>query len=92
MWDILGKKTLTFFTAINLIPTKLMKNISHVNGENSLCPPFRVLIEQLSGEHNFNTGDSKTARAWTWKCFDSTKKEIWKQDSKPFASQLYLDL
>ena len=54
---------------------KLMKNISHVLRKNSLCP-FNVSAEQLLGEHNLNTEDSKTARAELEKYFDSTKKEI----------------
>ena len=40
---------------------KLMKNISHVLGKNSLCP-FNVSTEELLGEHNFNTEDSRTVR------------------------------
>ena len=38
---------------------KLMKNISHVLGKNSLCP-FSVSTEELLGEHNFNTEDCKS--------------------------------
>ena len=40
---------------------KLMKNISHVLRKNSLCP-FNVSTEELLGEHNFSTEDSKTVR------------------------------
>ena len=40
---------------------QLMKNISHVLRKNSLCP-FNVSTEELLGEHNFSTEDSKTVR------------------------------
>ena len=53
----------------------LMKNISRVLRKNSLCP-FNVSKEELLGEHNFNTEDSKTVRVELEKYFDSTKKEI----------------
>ena len=54
---------------------KLMKNISHVLRKNSLCP-FNVSTEELLGEYNFNTEDSKTVKFELEKYFDSTKKEI----------------
>ena len=54
---------------------KPMKNISHVLGKNRLSL-FNVRTEELLGEHNFNTEDSKTVRVELEKYFDSTKKEI----------------
>ena len=54
---------------------KLMKIISHVLRKNSLCP-FNVSLEELLGEHNFNTEDSKIVRGELEKYFDSAKKEI----------------
>ena len=55
--------------------------------ENSLCP-FSVSTEELLGEHNFNTEDSKTVRVELEKYFDSTKKKFEIKDSKPFVSQI----
>ena len=71
---------------------KLMKNISHVLWKNSLSP-FSVSTEELLGEHNFITEDSKTIRVELEKYLDSTtKKKFETKDSKPFTSQLYLDI
>ena len=49
--------------------------IPHVLKKNSLCP-FNVIIEELLGEHNFNTEDSTTNRFDLERCFHLTKKEI----------------
>ena len=53
---------------------KLMRNISHVLRKNSLCR-FNRSTEQLLGEHNFNTEDSKTVRVELENYFDSTRKK-----------------
>ena len=71
------------FTTVNLIPrSKFVKNISQVLRKNSLFL-FHVSTEELLIEHNFNTQSSKTVRVELEMYFDS---------SKPFASQLYLDV
>ena len=54
---------------------KFMGIIPHVVKKNSLCP-FNVIIEELLGEHNFNTEDSTTNRFDLERCFHLTKKEI----------------
>ena len=56
---------------------KLMKNISHVLRKNSPYP-FNVSTEEILGEHNFNTEDSKTVRV-------EQKKKFETKDSKPFC-------
>ena len=68
-----------------------MKNISHVLRKNSLCP-FNVSTEELLGEHNFSTEDSKTVRIELESSLTQQKKTFQSKDSKPFASQLYLDI
>ena len=71
------------FTGVNLISRfKFVKNISQVLRQNSLVL-FHVSTEELLVEHNFNTQGSKTVRVELEMYFDS---------SKPFASQLYLDV
>ena len=71
------------FTGVNLISRfKFVKNISQVLRKNSLFL-FHVSTEELLVEHNFNTQGSKTVRVELEMYFDS---------SKPFTSQLYLDV
>ena len=41
--------------------------------KNSFCH-FSVSTEELLGDHNFNTEDSKTVKVELEKYFDSTKK------------------
>ena len=69
---------------------KLVKNISHVPRKNSLCP-FNISAEESLRKYNFNTEESTTVRVELEKYFNSTKK-IETEDSKPFDSQLYLDI
>ena len=70
---------------------KVMKNMSHVLRRNSLCP-FNVSTEELLGEHNFSTEDSKTVRGELKKYFNSTIKKFEAKESNSFASQLYSDI
>ena len=78
--------------AVYLKPKELSSYIYHTCLGKSLCP-FNISTEQLLGEHNFNTEDSKTVRVELEKHFDSTKKKKFEtKDSKPFASQLFLDI
>ena len=69
---------------------KVAKNISHVLRKNSLCP-CNISTEESFGKYNFNTEESTTVRVELEKYFNSTKK-IETEDSKPFDSQLYLDI
>ena len=58
---------------------------SHMLRKNSPFP-FNVSIEELLGEHNFNTEDPKT---WIWKIFWFNNKrnlKLSRKDSKPFLS------
>ena len=62
------------FTAVNLIQrANLITIISYVLRKNSFCH-FSVSTEELLGDHNFNTEDSKTVKVELEKYFDSTKK------------------
>ena len=45
--------------------------------KNSFCH-FSVSTEELLGDHNFNTEDSKTVKVELEKYFDSTKKKKFK--------------
>ena len=59
--------------------------------KNSFCH-FSVSTEELLGDHNFTTEDSKTVKVELEKYFDSTKKKKFKtKDSKPLTSRLYVD-
>ena len=68
-----------------------MKKVSHVVRKNSHCP-FNVSIEQLLGEHNFNTEDCNTLELNFKNILIQQRKKFETKDSKPFPSQLYLDM
>ena len=70
---------------------KLMKNISDVLRKNSLCP-FNVSIEELLGEDNINTEDSKTLELNLEDILIQQKNKFETEDSKLSPSQICLHL